>query len=189
MTGQDLQNTKRRKRMQKDITELDEKEQRRIMREKRRRFANILSLSGDPVLAARLCGLQPDDCCDILDKKPIRRRINRYLQNRREMYGTVRSGLERIAFNRCNDAVKLAFFGKDGADIEDLDLSCISAIKRDKDGGVDMKFFDRQRALETLMQLDEAESSCGSAEEFLAAVTQKNFEIAENADGGGDDEN
>ncbi len=183
MTGQDLQNTKRRKRMQKE-TELDEKERRREMREKRRKFADILSLSGDPVLAARLTGLQPCECGDILDKKAIRRKVNRYLQNRREMYGTVRSGLERIAFNRCNDAVKLAFSGKEGAEIEDLDLSCISAIKRDKDGGVDMKFFDRQRALETLMQLDEAESSCSGAEEFLAAVTQKNFE----AEGGGEDE-
>ena len=137
-------------------------------------------------------GLQPCECGDILDKKAIRRKVNRYLQNRREIYGTVRSGLERIAFNRCNDAVKLAFFGKEGADIEDLDLSCISAIKRDKDGGVDMKFFDRQRALETLMQLDEAESSCSGAEEFLAAVTQKNFEACDNTDnteGGGEDEN
>ena len=64
--------------------------------------------------------------------------------------------LRRIAFGSYADAVKLMFFdAPDEQKIEELDLFNIAEIKRPKGGGLEIKFFDRLKALEKLSQLEE----------------------------------
>ena len=60
----------------------------------------------------------------------------------------------RLAFARVNDAVKLAFLPEEERDvIERLDLSALTEFRRSGAGTVEMKFTDRMRALERLLEL------------------------------------
>ena len=64
------------------------------------------------------------------------------------------AGYRRLAFGSVADAVKLLFHdGGEPLDPETLDLFAVSDLKRPKGGGLEIKFFDRQRALERLEAL------------------------------------
>ena len=82
----------------------------------------------------------------------------------------VRAGLRRIAFSSSADAVKLLLADNyDDIDVEALDLFNIAEIKRPKSGGIEIKLFDRIKALEKLGDIsDNAENS--SAKPFYAAL-------------------
>lgn len=61
------------------------------------------------------------------------------------------AGYERLAFGNVSDAVRLMFEEDPlGAGLEQYDLFNVSEIKRPKDGAMEIKFFDRIRALEKL---------------------------------------
>lgn len=63
----------------------------------------------------------------------------------------VRTGLRRLAFSSPADAVKLILSDSpESIEPESLDLFCVSEIKRPKGGGLEIKFFDRIKALEKL---------------------------------------
>lgn len=81
------------------------------------------------------------------------------------------SGLERLAFGGINDAVALAFCDEiDGDKIGKLDLFNVAEIKRPKSGGVEIKFFDRQKALERLLEIQSEFSGNSSADSFFTAL-------------------
>ena len=68
----------------------------------------------------------------------------------------------RLACARVNDAVKLAFLPEEEREaIGRLDLSALTEFRRSGAGTVEMKFTDRMRALERLLELsgpDKAEA-------------------------------
>lgn len=67
-----------------------------------------------------------------------------------------KSGYERIAFGSVNDAVRLLFGEEPGPrELERMDFGSIAEIRRLKDGGLEIKFCDRIRALECLERLSE----------------------------------
>ena len=75
----------------------------------------------------------------------------------------------RLAFARVNDAVKLAFLPEEERDvIGRLDLSALTEFRRSGAGTVEMKFTDRMRALERLLEL-----SGPSGEEQLEQFLQR----------------
>lgn len=84
----------------------------------------------------------------------------------------VRSGLHRLAFGSCKDAVILAFADElpPMSVIEKLDLFNVSEIKRDKGGGVEIKLFDRLKALEKLCELELSNDSKNMAEGLIDAI-------------------
>ena len=60
----------------------------------------------------------------------------------------------RLAFARVNDAVTLAFLPEEEREvIGRLDLSALTEFRRSGAGTVEMKFTDRMRALERLLEL------------------------------------
>lgn len=62
-------------------------------------------------------------------------------------------GLRRLAFGNGNDALELL----DACDNkQDLDLFHVSEMKRLKDGAVELKFYDRLKAMEKLASLEHA---------------------------------
>lgn len=85
---------------------------------------------------------------------------------------TVKEGLKHLAFGSCNDAVVLAFAEElpPKSVIEQLDLYNVSEIKRVKGGGVEIKLFDRLKALEKLYEIESATESKGNAEEIINAL-------------------
>ncbi len=82
-----------------------------------------------------------------------------YKQKRKNLLYKACSGYEKLAFGSITDAVKLMYSKKlDIKEIQDLDLFNVSEIKI-KDGALEIKFFDRLRALEKLQQLDFTDQS------------------------------
>ncbi len=67
----------------------------------------------------------------------------------------VKRGYRKIAFGKVNDAVRLMF--RDGLDPEQmkrLDLNNVAELKQTKDG-LEIRFYDRMKALECLREMEE----------------------------------
>ena len=77
------------------------------------------------------------------------------------------SGYERLAFGNITDAVKLMFSDKP-ENIENYDLFNVAEIKRPKDNSMEIKFFDRLKALEKLELLNKPDKSTTS--DFYNAI-------------------
>lgn len=83
----------------------------------------------------------------------------------------VTEGLRRLAFGEIQDAVSLLFETQEGIieSLPKLDLFNVSEIKRVKGGGMEIKFFDRLKALERLGEALEGDNS-KSAVSFYDAL-------------------
>jgi hypothetical protein len=57
--------------------------------------------------------------------------------------------MAELAFGRANDCVRLVL--EDMPDVDSLDLSLLSEVKRNEKGTVEIKLLDRVRALEQLL--------------------------------------
>lgn len=78
--------------------------------------------------------------------------------------------LERLAFYRPNDGIRLALEGGE-ADIQKLRLEGVAEFKRNSSGTVELKFFDRVKALELLLRLQgEDVAPGGGMMDFLRQV-------------------
>jgi len=84
----------------------------------------------------------------------------------------ITSGLKRLAFGSSSDAVYLAFSEEMPSPeiLRGLDLFNVSEIKRVKGGGVEIKLFDRIKALEKLYELENAFNSDDKAESLINAL-------------------
>lgn len=88
----------------------------------------------------------------IYKKREVNSEIEKlYEEKQKNLMNKVYGGYERLAFGNIADAVKLLYI-EDISDInlEDMDLFNISEIKKIRGGGVEIKFFDRIKALEKL---------------------------------------
>lgn len=85
----------------------------------------------------------------------------------------VLEGLEKLAFGKVNDAVSLAFAEElPPADaLGKLNLFNVASIKRVKGGGVEVQFFDRQKALERLYEYARADEDGHTAASLIEALT------------------
>ena len=77
--------------------------------------------------------------------------------------------LAELAFGSANDCVRLAL--EDGANLEKLDLSLLSEVKRNDKGTVEIKLIDRLRALEQLALVAQEEKT--DLEAFLQALQEE----------------
>lgn len=65
-------------------------------------------------------------------------------------------GYDKLAFGGVADAVRLMFCDDpDQLEIRGMDLFNVAEIKRPKGGGMEIKFFDRIKALQCLEQMNE----------------------------------
>lgn len=93
----------------------------------------------------------------LLTRQDIRDEIARLCCFKKQI-GTelARLGYERLAFGSISDAVSLLYLeNPTKEELAGMDLYCVSEIKRPKDGSMEIKFFDRLKALEKLMQESE----------------------------------
>lgn len=74
--------------------------------------------------------------------------------------------LGELVFGRANDCVKLVLEEK--PDLDGLDLSLLSEVRRNEKGTVEVRLIDRLQALEALSAAMGAEK--GEMEEFLRAL-------------------
>ena len=76
--------------------------------------------------------------------------------------------LAELAFGRVNDCVKLAL--EETPELDQLDLSLLSEVKRNDKGTVEIKLIDRLRALEQLAQVAQEQNT--DLESFLQALQE-----------------
>ena len=73
------------------------------------------------------------------------------MKSERQWREDVLRRLERLADQRANDAVKLAFLGEEQVgEIDCMDLRALTELKRHGNGAVEIKLVDKILALETL---------------------------------------
>lgn len=94
---------------------------------------------------------------------------SKYLPPDLSVRETVESGYKRIAFGDISDAVRLAFCDEEDAnrDFSGLDLFSVAELKRPRGGGIEIKFYDRVKALQCLAEMESGEKSDTSFFETL----------------------
>lgn len=126
--------------------------------------------SGNSAESARLAGydnpkkdgsllLVREDIADYLDSL--------YQKNLQYLSKKAVSGYERLAFGNYADAVRL-MFSDNPENLENYDLFNVAEIKRPKEGAMEIKFFDRLKALEKLEFLGKPDKN--NASDFYNAI-------------------
>lgn len=95
----------------------------------------------------------------LLMKKEVKDEIAR-LNKQNEDLSCAKQGFKRLAFGSVADAIRLIDGERDTLD--SMDLFMVSDIKLVKGGGMEVKFYDRQKALESLASLEQMTSADGS---------------------------
>lgn len=141
-----------------------------------RLFCRLFAETGSPREAAARAGYAvfPERAgLKLLERAPVREEIKDVIGERNRQKTQAADGLYRIAFGSTADALKLLFRGEsmEESELESLDLYSISEVKRQSGGGMEIKFFDRLKALE---QLERLESSAAQREvdSFYEALAQ-----------------
>ena len=139
-------------------------------------FCCRYAMLGNPEEAALKAGYPQTtalkSAVDCLNDKNCRELIAAVTKNFSDV-SSVKAGLRRLAFGNCSDAVALAFAEEAPTPeaVGKLDLFNVSEIRKDKGGGVEIKFFDRLKALEKLYELEASQDGKAVAEGLIAALT------------------
>lgn len=120
----------------------------------------------------------------LLARKSIKSRVQELKKESTADNSLVAAGLRRLAFGSTADAVKLILSCGDGSvqDIDGLDLFSVSEIKYTQNKGMEIKFFDRLKALERLAQMTEGNVN-SVALSFYEAIERSAARMSEDADG------
>lgn len=122
---------------------------------KEKDFCRRMAQSGDSTLAAALAGFSDNPqkkSLELLSRAEIVAEINRISELCRHTAKDLSYvGYQRLAFGSIADAVSLLYMEKPTIEeLKTMDLFSVSEIKRPKDGTMEIKFFDRLKALEKL---------------------------------------
>ena len=119
----------------------------------------------------------------LLKRRDIAEEIARIDKQREATQKDIAIGYRRLAFGCISDAVHLLFSDEvSPEEIEKMDLFNISEIKRKKGGDIEIKFFDRLKALEKLEDLwstqreDEESSLFSAIEKGARALRDDSYE-------------
>ena len=129
------------------------------MTEREKYFCYHYINTGNTKQAAILAGyrIEPEKKgIKLLSSEKIQKEIERlYNDKKRNLIYKACVGYERLAFGNISDAIRLIYSDSfDSKTLEQMDLFNVAEIKRPKDGAMEIKFFDRLRALEKLEQSD-----------------------------------
>ena len=148
--------------------------------DKEKRFCKYIADSLTPREAAARCGyLFPEKSGQkLLSKRDIKEYISK-IETKKANISEVENGLRRIIFGQITDSIKLTKLEElSPVDIETLDLFSVSELKFNKNGTVDLKFFDKIKALEKLYEISEKSSSCAESG-FFEALRKSSEDIWE----------
>lgn len=143
------------------------------LNEKERLFCVYYSLKQNALEAALKSGytVMPERTAfKLLKKDSINAYISALTLENKSNRDEIAAGLRRLAFGCINDAVTLAFNEEfDPEMLKELDLFNVSEIKVNRGKGVEIKFFDRIKALEKLTAVI-GQSDSESKNEFFTAI-------------------
>jgi hypothetical protein len=132
-----------------------------------RKFCNGFLNTGNVCEAARRAGYvrNPEEQGEsLLCREDIAGEIEKLSVKREKTLANMAMvGYQRLAFGNISDAVSLLYMEDPSKeDLSGMDLFMISEIKRPKDGSMEIKFFDRLKALEKLESRVEDNNSMSS---------------------------
>ena len=142
-----------------------------------REFCLSFMQSGDAQLSARRAGFRNPDSEG--ERLLCNEKICAELERLSELRGRLLTalsviGYQRLAFGSAADAASLLF--EENPSLETLgkmDLFLVSEIRRPKDGAMEIKFFDRARALEKLASLSMERESSSSLYDAIGSVAER----------------
>ena len=152
-----------------------------------RAFAKMFVRTRNGSETAVRLGAEPAEAkqieADLLASAAVKREINKLDCEDTQTLCYVKTGLSRLAFGSINEAAALVFVEElTREEVLRADLFNVAEIKRVKGGGVEMKFFDRQKALGKLVELDPERKEVSAAQELLDAVYSGSQEISDVAE-------
>ncbi len=115
----------------------------------------------------------------LLARSDIRREVTALCAKGSSVRSEVEAGYRRLAFGSVADAVGLMLSDEpvDKQVLESMDLFNVSDIKRPKGGGIEIKFFDRLKALEKLGEMAELNDS-GAPSPLFEALNRSALAIS-----------
>ena len=146
------------------------------LKSKRDAFCCYYTLLGNAEEAALKAGFDKEnalaEAVKCLKAESCRKNIASLRENLSDN-GNVTAALRRLAFGSCSDAVYLVFAEElPPPDVLGrLDLFNVSEMKRVKGGGIEIKLFDRLKALEKLYELENAFSNHDKAADLIKALS------------------
>lgn len=145
------------------------------LKEKEKLFCSYFSELRNARNAAAKAGygiLTHRSAVKLLAREDIRKEIERIDRTRLVSAEEVISGYRQLAFGSVADALKLVYAEENpnAYELEGLELFNVSEIKRPKGGGIEIKFFDRLKALEHLEALCNGSKEDDSALPFYMAL-------------------
>lgn len=144
------------------------------MKPREKEFCHYTAVVGDPERAAALAGYKHPSSAwqELIIRREIVDEIGRRAEAMQRIYrATALSGLYRLAVGDISDAMTLLY--KDSVtkeDLAELDLSCVAEIKRTKDKSMEIKFFDRIKAMSMLNDLLGADADAGATGGLIEAM-------------------
>lgn len=130
------------------------------MTRKEDKFCCFYSSNGNVRLSAVMAGYSsnPEQTGQqLLTRGDITRKVKEYRDTRvNDLRLMALLGYERLAFGSIADCIQLLYMEAPSLQrLEAMDLFMISEIKKPKDGAMEIKFFDRIKALEKLSEAQE----------------------------------
>ena len=92
----------------------------------------------------------------LLERKDIRDAVTENAHMTETAAEEIRAGYRKLAFGSGADALRLLLGDVPSDALDSLDLFNVAEIKKPKDGALEIKFFDRMKALEHLQQFEES---------------------------------
>ncbi len=142
-------------------------------------FENLLEVT---VIKNKLTAREREFCLSFMqsgDAQLSARKICAELERLSELRGRLLTalsviGYQRLAFGSAADAASLLFEENPSREtLGKMDLFLVSEIRRPKDGAMEIKFFDRARALEKLASLSMERESSSSLYDAIGSVAER----------------
>ena len=139
-------------------------------------FALFYASCKNPTEAAVRAGIAPENAAAeglrLLKLKSVRKLVKRFCECGLSTEEGVKIGLDRLAFGEINDVMEVVL-SEEPVGLHKLfkmNFFNISEVKKVKGGGLEVKLFDRQRAMEKLLELYEKSENSRSAQDFINAL-------------------
>lgn len=142
------------------------------MTSKEKLFCTYYSIGRNPREAAVKSGYMfaEKTALRLLKRDEVKKEIARLDKQRKTGDEDIASGYYRLAFGCVSDAVSLLFCDSvTPDDIEKMDLFNVAEIKRKKSGDIEIKFFDRLKALQLLNEMF-SQSGASSESSLMSAI-------------------
>lgn len=142
-----------------------------------REFCLSFMQSGNAQLSARRAGFRNPDSEG--ERLLCNEKICAELERLSELRGRLLTalsviGYQRLAFGSAADAASLLFEENPSREaLGKMDLFLVSEIRRPKDGAMEIKFFDRARALEKLASLSMERENSSSLYDAIGSVAER----------------